>query len=308
MFRMILVFLLTLTGLLVLFQISPVGILTDLFRRSTERETVKSMHDAAAGVKRKHRLARWLYEMKDMLEITERGDQFERYCRISATLLLAGLVVGILLQNYLLAVILAVMGVLLPVFSVRRSTAAYTRQISEEYESTLMVINTSYMRTDNIEAAVSENIPYINPPIRQLFERFQANVKLGCSVENALSQLRDSVRNPIFREWCDAMIQCAGDHTMKHQLDPIVSKLTEAGTVQSEMDAKVAKPVSETVAVMIIVIGLTPILCFMNSNFFTALFTTIAGKIALSIVAAAELYALMRIIRIMRPLEEGAKK
>lgn len=306
MFFSILVFLLCLSGLFLIFNINPISWLSKKIQEHIERpQSIKKIHNKVIGKKSKHKVIALIYDAKKMLDDTERGDQFSVYCQMSALLLTIGIVIGILCINPLLSAILGLAGALIPVLLVRHSTVAYTKAINSEYESALSTINSSYMRTENLTVSIRENLEYINPPVYQIFKKYLTQVTLmGFSPERALIEMRESVKNDVFKEWCNGMIQCQSDHTMKDMLDPIVSKLTEIASAQTELDAKLYRPVQETVAVMILIVAVIPIMYFLNSAWFFALFTTISGKLGLSFVAAAELFAIVRCIQVTRPLED----
>ncbi len=56
----------------------------------------------------------------------------------------------------------------------RRTLDTYERHVKAELETALSIITTSYVRSDSIIDAVAENIDYLKPPVRGIFESFLA--------------------------------------------------------------------------------------------------------------------------------------
>ena len=112
----------------------------------------------------------------------------------------------------------------------------YEKNTKEELETALSIITTSYVRSDDIVAAVRENIKYIKPPLRDVFKSFEGEATaISSNIKRALYKLKSMVDNEIFWEWCDTLIQCQDDRTLKDTLLPIVAKLTDVRIVNSEL-------------------------------------------------------------------------
>lgn len=48
--------------------------------------------------------------------------------------------------------------------------------------------------------------------------------------------------NSIFGEWCDTMIQCQSDRTLKHTLLPVLEKFSDVRIVQSRLETLLSQP------------------------------------------------------------------
>ena len=125
---------------------------------------------------------------------------------------------------------------LIPFFYTSSTLSYYEKHTKEELETTLSIVTTSYVRNDDIVSAVRENLKYIKPPLRDVFMAFEGEATaISSNVKHALYSLRDKVDDEIFREWCDALIQCQDDRTLKDTLLPIVGKLTDVRIVNNEL-------------------------------------------------------------------------
>lgn len=304
MYVYIFVFFALVCGLFILFDINPVRIISDFAAgREQKGKTMKAMIEESRGKFRRHFIVRQFHDAKAILDLTERGDQYFKYCRLSALFAVIGAVAGIFLQNILLIPVLALMGLMLPLLYIRFTANSYIKKLNREIETGLSIINSSYLRTENLTFSVKENIKNLNPPVNEVFSYYLLQVeKINPSIERALVEIRKRINNDVFRQWCDAMILCQRDRTAKHMLEPIVEKLTDTRTVQGEMEAEMYNPSRTTILMLILTVLNIPLLYILSSSWFMALYS-VPGKISLTIMAAAVLYAVYKAVRAARPLE-----
>jgi Flp pilus assembly protein TadB len=304
MYTCIFMFLALVCGLFILFDINPVQIISDMIDDKRRKpKSLKAIIDESRGKSRHHFIVRQFQDTKAILELTERSDKYDACCRLSALLAVIGAVVGILFQNVLLIPVLALMGLLIPLLYIRFTANSYIKRLNREIETGLSIINSSYLRTENLTFAVKENLNNLNPPVHDVFAYFLVQVeKINPSIERALMDIRQRIKNDVFKQWCDAMILCQRDRTAKHMLEPIVEKLTDTRTVQGEMEAEMYNPSRTTLIMILLTVLNVPLLYFLSRTWFKALYT-LPGKISLAVMAAAVLYAVYRAIRAARPLE-----
>ena len=304
MYVCIFIFLALVCGLFILFEVNPVQIITDATNGAKQnRKSMKAIIEESRGTRKIHFLVRQFREIKAILELTGRGEKYGDCCRLSALLAVIGAIAGLLFQNVLLIPVLALMGIMIPLLYIRFTANAYVKRLNREIETGLSIINSSYLRTENLTFAVRENINNLNQPMRETFTYFLAQIeKIDPSVERALMDIRQRIKNEVFREWCDAMLLCQRDRTAKHMLEPIVDKLTDMRTAQGEMETEMYNPSRTTIIMLILTVFNIPLLYFLSRSWFRTLFT-LPGKISLAIMAAAVLYAVYMAIRAARPLE-----
>ena len=122
--------------------------------------------------------------------------------------------------------------------------------------------------------------------------------------EYSLKILQNSIENKMFKEWCEALISCQSNHTLKTVLNPIVAKLSDLQVVNSELDMLFAKPKNDFLTMVgLVAIGI-PFLLFMYRSWLIALLVTTIGKIALAIGVALIFYAVFSVMKLVKPLEE----
>ena len=184
---------------------------------------------------------------------------------------------------------------LAPIWYLRSTAASYKKHLNEELETAISIITTSYLRTEDLIRAVKENLPYINEPVKANFEAFVYEAEL----------LKMKVPNRVFHEWCNILIQCQSDRSMKNTLPTIAQKFSDVRVVQSELEAMMQGPRREAITMMFLVVANVPLLYFLNEDWFHTLIFTTPGKIALAICAAIILFALTQIMKLSKPIEYG---
>ena len=95
---------------------------------------------------------------------------------------------------------------------IRLTANHYKKNIAAELETALSIITTAYLRNEDIQTAVEENIDYLNPPVRSVFVEFLTRIKLvDPDVDAALQDMGTKIDNAVFREWVAALLTCRHD-------------------------------------------------------------------------------------------------
>lgn len=205
--------------------------------------------------------------MKTALAVTGKSKQFTIVCCASLVLFAAGIIVSVLIDNIFLMPVLSVAFALIPFFYTTSTLSYYEKNTKEELETALSIITTSYVRSDDIVAAVRENIKYIKPPLRDVFKSFEGEATaISSNIKRALYKLKSMVDNEIFWEWCDTLIQCQDDRTLKDTLLPIVAKLTDVRIVNSELKTMLSSARNEYWFMVALVVGNIPLLYIRETN------------------------------------------
>ena len=192
----------------------------------------------------------------------------------------------------------------LPVWYVKLTASHFKKDVSEELETALSIITTAYIRNEDIVTAVEENIAYLNPPIKDVFTDFLVQLKLiDSDVNKAIAGLKDKVDNDVFHEWCDALMLCQQDRSLKTTLTPIVTKLSDIRVVNSELELMLAEPRKEFIIMALLVIANIPIMYFLNKDWYDVLMHTAVGKIILSVDIAAIFISTAFVVKLTKPIE-----
>ncbi len=292
-------------GSFILLSLSPMTFTDAVFVRLIDKP--KSLRDEineATRRKKQSYLRRQIAETQVILKATGREKSFPRLCALSLAFFAAGASIAIVLGNFILVPVMAVGLMLLPFWYIRLNQSHYRKDIAAELETALSIITTSYLRNEDILTAVGENLNYLNPPVMAVFKTFLTRVKLvNPDVEAALHDLKDQIDNAVFREWCDALIACRHDRSLKTTLIPIVTKLSDMRVVNGELENMVFEPRKEFIIMQLLVVGNIPILYFLNQDWYHTLMHTVMGQFVLTVCAAVIFVSTAAVIKLTQPIE-----
>lgn len=281
-------FLLITVGVIILLRLNPEKITDDLMRFVSPKQTLREKVQTAKGKKRSRKLTVELNRIRDALEQTGKGGQFSIACAASVVLMILGCILAIMIDNAFLIPVFAIAFAMIPFAYAKRTVNYYDNHIKEELETSLSIITTSYVRTDDIVTAVKENMQHLKPPVKEIFAGFVAeNMMISADIKQSIRHLKEKVSNSIFDEWCDTLIACQDDRTLKDTLMPIVSKLTDVRIVNNEIKGMLVAARTEYFMMAAMVVGNIPLLYFLNKDWYAALMYTTLGKIVLAVCGLA---------------------
>lgn len=296
------IFLLVAGGTMTLFHVR----FTDFFKLAARGKpsTLKDDIDVMLGKPAKGFFNRESVEIEQLLKTTGREGRFNMIKRLALVGFSLGVLFSILLNNLFLVPVLGAGFAFAPVWYLRSTAMVYKKHLNEELETAISVVTTSYLRTGDILKSVKENIPYLNPPIKGHFEAFVTEAEIiNANLISALNTLKMKVPNQIFHEWCNTLIQCQSDRSMKNTLSYTVQKFSDMRIIQSELEAIINEPKKEAFAMMFLVVCNIPLLYFLNKSWFETLLFSTPGKITLAISAGIVLFAFTRIMQLSKPIE-----
>lgn len=268
------------------------------------RSTLQDDLDVLLGKPAKGFFNRETLEIEQLLKATGRENRFALVKRASILLFALGAVAALLLNNPFLIPILGAGFAFAPVWYLRSTAASYKKHLNEELESAISVITTSYLRSGDLLKSVRENIPYLNPPVKSHFEAFITESEmLNANMISTINSLKMKIPNRIYHEWCNTLIQCQSDRSMKNTLSFTVQKFSDVRIIQSELEAIINEPKKEAFTMMLLVIANIPLLYFLNQSWFKTLLFTTPGKITLAICAALILFSFTRVMQLCRPVD-----
>ena len=297
-------FLLLAVGAVLLLKLTPERITGDLMRFVSPKQTLRDKVLTRKGKKKSRKITVELRRIKDALEQTGKGNQFAVACAASLLLMIVGCVIAIMIDNPFLVPVFAIAFAMIPFIYAKRTVAYYDNHVTEELETALSIITTSYVRTDDIVSAVKENIQYLKPPVKDIFAGFVAeNMMISSDVKQSIRHLKEKVNNSIFAEWCETLIACQNDRTLKDTLMPIVTKLTDVRIVNNEIKGMLSSARIEYYMMAGMVVGNIPLLYFLNKDWFNALMFTTLGKLVLAICGLVIIVTAVLMLRFTKQIE-----
>lgn len=297
-------FLMLAVAAVLLLNLTPEQINEDINEMFDKQQTLKEQALTARGKKRKSRIILELERIRRALQETGKEKQFSVACTLALLLMVAGCIVAIAIDNMFLIPVLAVAFALIPFAYLTRTIAIYETQVRGELETALSLITTSYIRNDNLVNAVNENLSQLKPPIKSIFESFLAEATvISPDIRQAIYHLKEKINNSIYEEWCDALIACQNDRTIKDTLMPVVSKLTDVRLVNNALKTMLAEARREYWIMVMMVLGNVPLLYCLNKDWYNALMHTVFGKIVLAICGVVIIFTAIRMNKITKPIE-----
>lgn len=283
---------------------TPENVTNDLISIITPKDSLREKVRTMRGNKKKHGIYKTLLKMKTALEVTGKSKQFSLACFLSLVGFAGGMILSLIIDNIFLLPVFSVTFGLLPFFYIAHTLSYYDKHTKEELETTLSIITTSYMRSDDILLSVRENLSYIKPPLREVFLSFVGDATAVTSnTKRALYNLKEKVDNEIFKEWCDTLIQCQDDRTLKDTLQPVVAKLTDVRIVNSELKTMLINARNEYWMMVFLVVGNIPLLYLLNKDWFHTLLFTTAGKAVLGVCGVVILITALFMMKYTKPIE-----
>ena len=284
--------------------LSPEQITDDIISIITPKDSLRDKAKSLRGKGKKHGIYATLIKMRTALSSTGKSRQFTLVCFLSVVLFASGAILSVLINNLFLLPALSVAFALIPFFYTANTLSFYDKSTKEELETTLSIITTSYVRSDDILSAVKENIQYIKPPLREVFQAFEGDATaISSNIKRALFNLKEKVDNDIFREWCDTLIRCQDDRTLKDTLQPIVSKLTDVRIVNNELKTMMSSVRNEYWMMVALVVGNVPLLYMLNKDWYETLMCSVPGKAVLGLCGIVILITALLMMKYTRPIE-----
>ncbi len=292
-------------GFFMLFGISPMEFTEGIFTRILAKpNSIKSQINEATRRKKPNLLRREITEAQEILRLTNRTQMFGILCACSLGLAAAGICISAAIGNLFLAPVLAIGLMFVPFWYVKTTATNYKKAISSELETALSIITTAYLRNEDIITSIEENVHYLNAPVKSVFENFISRIKLSNpDLTAAILDMKQHIDNEVFHEWCDSLILCQNDRSLKSTLTPIVNKLSDMRVVNADLEYMVTGPRKEFITMALLVIGNIPLLYMLNKAWYNSLMNTIPGQIILAVSAVGIFVAAAIVIKLTKPIE-----
>lgn len=296
--------LLIIAAVVLLLDLTPERITDDIMRIIAPNQTLRDKVKIAQGKKKSRKIAYELTHMKEAMTATGNGSKFAVVCALSLVLLICGALLAMLIDNMFLLPVLSSAFAMIPFAYAKSIISHYDKHIRLEMETALSIITTSYIRTDDIVGAVGENISYLKPPVREIFKAFLGEVTaVSSDIKASLEALREKVDDDVWKEWCDSLISCQDDRTLKNTLLPVVSKLTDVRIVNNELKTILYEPRKEYWMMVALVVGNIPLLYMLNHEWFETLVFTVPGKITLALCGLTILITAFFMMKFTKPIQ-----
>lgn len=294
-------------GIFLMLNLTPVQITQDMMDALRPADKLRTLASDIQAGRQRGGLYGELQRIRNTMEATGRGQLFPLALTGIIGLAVLGVILAIMFKNLWLIPALSVGLGSLPVLYMSSAVNYYEKTIRDELETALSIITNAYVRTDDIVVAVEESIEFIKPPLRKSFEQFLQDSVVMASNKDIIVRLRDRVSNQVFYEWCTTLIQCQDDRTLKDNLTPVVTKLTDIRLINTQIESTIATAKSEYYAMVAFMVASIPLLATLSPGSMEILTETPFGKFLVGVVAAVVLFTYFRLRHITKPVEFDVK-
>ena len=293
------------TGAFLIFRISPMDFTLGVFRRLTAGpKSIRDEINETTHRKKPGFFRREISEAQTILQATGKEERFPMLCAASLLLFAVGAGIATIMNNLLLVPVLAAGMMFLPFWYIKLTAGHYRKAVTAELETALSIITTAYLRSEDLQTAVEENINYLNPPVQGVFRSFLTRIKhIDPDMDAALTDLKAAIDNEVWREWCDAVMACQADRSLKSILTPIVSKLSDMRVVNAELENLVFGPRKEFITMAVLVLINIPLVRFINKDWYHTLVATIPGQAVTAVCLAAVFVSFAFVVKLTQPIE-----
>lgn len=279
-------FLLVTTGLLTLFNVT----LADIFIRPfDEKRRINKQIRFITG-KKKNSIERTIDNAKEMLVSSHMEKQVSRYRIMAIIFAFAGILIGYILDNLLVAIVLGVGLSSIPLVIIYIRTGEYEKALNEKLENAMNTITNNYVQSAELISSVEKSINYIPSPLDSIFRQFLVDVNLDNDIQKAIQRMSYKIDNRYFRDWCNILKQCQYDSSLRVALLSIVSRLSEMRILKMQSASIIKKHINEYVLISVVVLGSIPVTAMMMHEWWIVLTTSVVGKITLAVVLAGALF------------------
>lgn len=258
-------------------------------------------------IREKKGFFRMISDAKQLLILSNRKTFLSWITILSFCFMMIGALFGIQTKNYFLVPVTTVAFGILPYLFVIFRSITWQKSLTEELETVLSIITTSYYRKEDIVKAIEESIPYINPPIRSVFEEFlmKANF-INSNIKSSLRELQVKVHNDIWKEWIEMVIACQDNKEKKMVLTPIVQKLSDNRILTEELAGMLYAPVKEYIVMVILFFVNFPALSVLMPEWYRPLVNSQIGKFVIALCSALILFSVPRVMSLAKPISAEA--
>ena len=285
------------------FDLNPKNIAEDVLSLANKNESLVGQAKNAQKKKFKNGLGSKIIYIYDALNSLGRTNTFAYLCvatiALFATCGMAALIIG----NPFLVPAASMMFAIIPYIYIKNSLDKYQKRVTEELETTLSIITTSYVRSGDILYAVQENLPFLKPPLKEHFAAFVGDATYVLDIKSAIYNLKSKIKDNVFEEWCDALVQCQDDRTLKDTLYPIVQRLTDIRLVNNDIAGALAEARTQYFTMAALLVGIIPLLYFLNKDWYQQLMFSIPGKITLGIDGLVIVFTYLRMLKLTKPVQ-----
>jgi tight adherence protein B len=302
LFILLLVILLATAGLFLLFGLRFRDVFFLFYRPFREHEIQRRKVERITGKKAGFIRAQIL-QSEQMLNDAGNGEQLIQYSMASVLLAIGGFMAGLATGIILVAIVLPVGLALIPLMVIQQRTATHGKLLNIALESGLTTLTNHYIQSGDFLGSIRDCLIYLPKPVDGLFKRCLIEVEtVNPSVTVALRNMQIKVKNKMWREWCNIVIQCQANNQLRYTLLGVVERLSEVRQINEELDTLIKESVREYIMIVVSILLCVPILGFALPSFWEGLTETLLGQVTFSAVILIIFISLLWVIKLSKPV------
>lgn len=272
--------------------------------REIPKTSINARRELITG-KKISRLDKMKADAEDTLRTSNTKLTWEQFEGVIVIFAVIGVFIGILLHNVLLCFVLGAMMSYIPIIILKLKQYKYSVYINEQLQSALNTVTTAYLKNDDINIAVQENLHRIEEPLNIVFREFvAANMFIDSDIVRNIRSMRSRVDNHFWHEWCDSLILCQSDRNVKYVLPTIVEEMSDVRNLQEEGNTLMLQIYKEFGIVAGMVVANIPFMKLLNSDWYGYLTHTLPGKIIVVLTFIIIFISLGYVVKVNKPLSD----
>ena len=230
---------------------------------------------------------------------------WEQFELLDVLCIAVGVVIGLIFNNVILSVIMGGIMAYMPLVVLKMKQHKYSVYLNEQLQSALNTVTTAYLKNDDINLAVKENLHRIDEPLNTIFREFIAmNTFIDSDIVKNIKIMKEKINNGYFQEWCDYLMLSQKDRNMKYVLLTIVSEISEAKNMQQELNTAMFNIYKEFAMVAGLVILSVPGIKLLNADWYGYLVNTGVGKFVVALSYLVTFLSFIHVVKVIQPTNE----
>ena len=230
---------------------------------------------------------------EEVLRLSNTKMTWEQFELLDVLCIAVGVVIGLIFNNVILSVIMGGIMAYMPLVVLKMKQHKYSVYLNEQLQSALNTVTTAYLKNDDINLAVKENL-----------HRIAMNTFIDSDIVKNIKIMKEKINNGYFHEWCDYLMLSQKDRNMKYVLLTIVSEISEAKNMQQELNTAMFNIYKEFAMVAGLVIFIVPGVKLLNTDWYGYLVNTGVGKFVVALSYLVTFLSFIHVVKVTQPTNE----
>ncbi len=251
---------------------------------------------------------RWFFKFKSLNRrrknlLLARQMPTKTYYLLTILATCVGLVLGkIFFTDFFLTICVGLMSAFAPLMFLALQHTKTQRLQFEKLQASMMILNSSYMVTEDFLKTVQDNIDQLE--YQKPFKDFLTYVEYIDSNEQvALRRMESQVNNPYFSQWIDVLVLAKEDRSLKYVASSVLDSMADMAQIQMESDTAMFAVWREYFMVLALIFSAPVVFRVLMPDAYVILVTSFVGKTLLVLLLLSVIYSLLAALKINKPIK-----